>query len=182
MKSINQSLCIVKVKLYWSKHAFNQMHVWNKTRQIFGAWILPDKTRSAASFFTERERAQGCERNADVTSLLSTPVTVYLPSTSQAKACKSLLGFPYSKLASGCHRGLTWLCTKSLFLLRLSKQTFQMSDGECDFFCFFRCCWTRCVCASGRQEGTVSRRVKWHEKVETGQRETRRWRISFLFF
>lgn len=112
MKSINQSLCIVKVKLYWSKHAFNQMHVWNKTRQIFGAWILPDKTRSAASFFTERERAQGCERNADVTSLLSTPVTVYLPSTSQAKACKSLLGFLYSKLASGCHRGLTWLCTK----------------------------------------------------------------------
>lgn len=108
--------------------------------------------------------------------------TPYLPSTSQAKACKSLLGFPYSKLASGCHRGLTWLCTKSLFLLRLSKQTFQMSDGECDFFCFFRCCWTRCVCASGRQEGTVSRRVKWHEKVETGQRETRRWRISFLFF
>lgn len=55
----------------------------------------------------ERESAQGCERNADVTSLLSTPVTVYLPSTSQAKACKSLLGFPYSKLASGCHRGLT---------------------------------------------------------------------------
>lgn len=64
------------------------------------------------------------------------------------------------------------------FLLRLSKQTFQMSDGECDFFCFFRCCWARCVCASGRREGTVSRRVNWHEKVERGRGETRRWRIS----
>lgn len=64
------------------------MHVWNKTRQIFGAWILPDK-RSAASFFTERERAQGCERNADVTSLLSTPVTVYLPSAKQKRVNRS---------------------------------------------------------------------------------------------
>lgn len=38
------------------------------------------------------------------------------------------------------------------------QPAFQMTDGECDFFCFFRCCWVRSLPTSNRQEGSVSQK------------------------